>query len=42
MDGDSQHCTGGGGQNHPQEKKNAERQNGFLRRPYKYLRKEEK
>ena len=26
----------------PREKKNAKRQNGFQRRPYKYLRKEEK
>ena len=34
-----QHCTGGGNQNHPQEK---ERRNGCLRRPYKELRKEEK
>ena len=41
MDGGSQYCTGGGDQNNPQ-RKNAKRQNGCLRRPYKQLRKEEK
>ena len=37
----SQHCTGGGDQNHPQEKE-TNRQNGCLRGSYKQLRKEEK
>ena len=40
MDGSSRHCTGGSDQEHPQEKRNAKRQNGCLRRPYKQLRKE--
>ena len=35
MDGGSKHCTGGGNQNHPQEKEMLKRQNGCLRRPYK-------
>jgi len=35
------HCTGGRNQDHPQ-KKNAKRQNVHLRRPYKYLWKEQK
>ena len=35
-------CTGGIDQDHPQEKKNAKRQNGCLRRPYKQLRKGKK
>ena len=42
MDGGSQHCTGGSDQGHPQGKRNAKRQNGCLRRPYKQLRKEVK
>ena len=29
------HCTGGGDQHNSQEKRNAKRQNGCLRRPYK-------
>ena len=39
MDGGLHHCTGSSDQNHPQEK---ERQNGCLKRPYKYLRKKGK
>ena len=41
---ESENCTGVGDQNHPQvkKKKNARRQNGCLRRPYRQLRKKEK
>ena len=39
MNGGLHHCTGSSDQNHPQEK---ERQNGCLKRPYKYLRKKGK
>ena len=39
MDRGSQYCIGGGDQNHPREE---EMQNGCLKRPYKYPRKEEK
>ena len=39
MDRGSWHFIGGSDQEHPQGKK---RQNGCLRRPYKYLRKEKK
>ena len=35
VDGGSWHYTGGSDQNHPQEKINAKRLNGCLRRPYK-------
>ena len=35
MDGSSWHCTGGSDKDHPQEKRNAKRKNGCLRRPYK-------
>ena len=42
MDRGSWHWTGGRDQDHPQWKKNAKRQNGCLRRPYKQLWKEEK
>jgi len=35
MERDSWHCTGGSDPDHPQEKKSAKRQNGFLRRHYK-------
>ena len=41
MDRGSRHCTGGSDQDHPPRKRNAKRQNGCLRRPYKQLRKEE-
>ena len=34
-DGGVRHCTGSSDQDHPQEKRNAKRQNGCLRRPYK-------
>ena len=40
MDGGSRPCTRGSDQNHPPKKRNAERQNGCLRRPYKQQRKE--
>ena len=33
-DGGLWHCTGGSDQDHPQENRNAKRQNGYLRRPY--------
>ena len=42
MDGGSWHCTGDSDQDQLQEKKNAKRQNHYLSRSYKYLRKEEK
>ena len=42
MDGGSWQYTGSSDQDHPQEKRNAKRRNGCLRRPYKYLWKEEK
>ena len=42
MDRGSWHCIGGRDQNHPKGGKNARRQNGCLRKPYKKLRKEEK
>ena len=35
-------CTGGSDQDHSQEKEMQKRQNGCLRRPYKWLKKEEK
>ena len=41
MDGGSKHCTGGSDQPSPR-KRNAKSQNGYPRRPYKKLRKEEK
>ena len=34
-DGGTRHCTGSSDQDHAQEKRNAKRQNGCLRRPYK-------
>ena len=42
MDGGFWHCTGGRDQDHPQEKEMQKEKNGCLRRPYKYLWKEEK
>ena len=36
MDGGLWHCIGGSDQDHPQEKEMQKRQNGCLRRPYKY------
>ena len=42
MDRDSWHCIGGSDQDHPQEKEMQKGKIIVLRRPYKYLRKEEK
>ena len=39
MDRDTRHCTGSSDQDHSQEKEH-KWQNGYLRRPYKQLRKE--
>ena len=42
MDRGLLHCTRGSDQEHLKEKKNAKKQNGCLRRPYKQLIKGEK